>query len=485
MNGWIKNLVLNFREGYEKLSELEKRKVGNLDNLAPPLQVEVVTIKNDVVAMQNHLFIFTHFSDEPDLDIRVHEIDSNEAVEKLQEILKEAKWQKKLPEDSGRHIKDESKNVFATVVEGFFINMLRDMRGKVVNSVFGKPKELPAGVHSKTMLTRDSFVWHGFGEIEKLDVVAIVNKIIEEAKNSAKSQPQPTPVSRPPRIKGFGTYFYPAIWIGKKPEPSFEEKVFESRMPLFPKKVFDAEYKGNKIVVNENGFIAIGIDDKTNALRMLNEIMGAALLFKVPFYAIRESELGDAEIDQAKLTIGSVGLSIYASLRTALFEDEWMLKPKLSYISTETREIQQEQLLEIIKNAEILAKDETVSELLVYLLESYTYFQGSEYNQAFIMEWMIIEKFINFLWMKKLNQMDIRGNRKDKLEDYTADQMIESLNLCGVIDKEYSLLMEMKSKRNKFIHEGKRISKGDAQKGFDIVSSIVVNFCESLGLLKK
>lgn len=46
------------------------------------------------------------------------------------------------------------------------------------------------------------------------------------------------------------------------------------------------------------------------------------------------------------------------------------------------------------------------------------------------------------------------------------------------------MFMDMKNKRNKFIHEGKSISKEDAEKGFKTASSLVENYCRVLELLR-
>ena len=101
------------------------------------------------------------------------------------------------------------------------------------------------------------------------------------------------------------------------------------------------------------------------------------------------------------------------------------------------------------------------------------------------MEWMIIEKFINILWLNLIKEKGITGKRKKKLLGYDADQIIEALNLSGKINSEYELIMNMKNKRNKFIHRGVRIIKEDAEEGFKISSEVASNYLVNLGLLKK
>ncbi|MEK7309315.1 MAG: hypothetical protein AAB038_00675 [Planctomycetota bacterium] len=242
---------------------------------------------------------------------------------------------------------------------------------------------------------------------------------------------------------------------------------------MWPKKSFDIEYRGCKIVVNENGFIAIGVNEKTQALKMLNEIMATALLLNIPFYAVKELELGTAEISPDKSEIGSRSMPMHVSLRTTAFEGEFTPKQRTGYDFNITREISEEQVKETIKQAELFTKNETIAELLIYLLESYSYLQGSEYNQTFIMGWMVIEKFINYLWDKFLEQKstEIIGDRKNKLKNYTADRAVEILSLSGQINfKQYSLIIQMKNKRNRFLHKGEKVLEEDAKTIFKIES---------------
>lgn len=461
MEDWVKSLVLNFREKYENLSEPEKVKVNKLDNLTPPLQVEVIIIKNQQMGIEHQLFIFTHFEDKEDLEIKINgPIESQQSIENLEHILKDKKWRRKLPKGEGYLVRDEAKNEFATIIEEIFVNMLRDLKGNILASAFSKPKEFPPAIRSKTHLTEDSFVWQALEDVRKKEAKEIAIEIIEEAKKSAQVQSQSIlPLS--PGIKGFGTYLYPPIWIGKIPEPSFRKRIFETSMPLFPNKAFDAEYKGHKIIVNENGFIAIEAGDKSQALGMLNEIMATALILNIPFFAIREIDLDEAEINPKDFRISLPGIPV-ASPRAALFEEEWLPKRKYDYIFRKydyvfrkRRELSREKLVKVIKQAEIITENEVMAKFLMHLLESYTHLQTSEYNQSFIMGWITIEKYLLFRWKDFLKEKGMVNKGKKKLKDWTISQILEALNSAGKITGEqYGSFIKMKRKRDKFVHNG-------------------------------
>lgn len=109
---------------------------------------------------------------------------------------------------------------------------------------------------------------------------------------------------------------------------------------------------------------------------------------------------------------------------------------------------------------------------------------NSEYAQAFTMSWITIEKYIFSLWQQYLNQRKISGNRKKKLLDsgrWSVDYILETLSLDGFLKgDEYKLLNILRRMRNKFVHEGKPISRDAAQQcvnfGFDVVKTILADF---------
>ncbi len=476
MHDWMKNLILSFRQEYQKLSESEKNKVSNLDNLIPPLQVEIISIKNQQLGLENHLFIFTHFEDKEDLKITVHDFEFQEAIEKLPGILKDKKWDRKLPVDSKWLAVDKTKKTYAGIIEHYLVNLPTNFKEDIINHVLHKPRKNIAKISLKTYLEKDAFIWQAVGNIKQLDFKEITGKIIEETKKT-KTKPKPHPVLLPQvaRIKGFGTYFYPPIWIGEKPQPSFKEKVFDQKLKSFSKKSFDAEYKGHKIVLNEDGFIAIGIENKKKALRMLNEIMGTALLLNVSSYAIRESELGEVGIDSVKLQIANMTISIDVSPRTSLSVAELIPLTNSRLFTRKAQELSKERLIRIITQAELLTKNEMRADFLTYLVESYTYLQASEANQSFIMSWLIVEQYLSFRWKNFLQKKKIVGKkRKDKLEDWTVGLFLEALNFAKEItNKQYKSLIEMKRKRDKFVHKGQPILEEDAIKCFKLCVSIV------------
>jgi hypothetical protein len=119
-----------------------------------------------------------------------------------------------------------------------------------------------------------------------------------------------------------------------------------------------------------------------------------------------------------------------------------------------------------------------IVEELRLLSEAFTHINDAEYSQSFVMSWSIIERYISELWKKRLDGKDMDGERIGKLlnsAQWSVDYQLEVLNLSGEIaDGEYDIFIEMKSKRNKFIHKGKQIAKEDAERCFNLAKNIVI-----------
>jgi hypothetical protein len=416
--------------------------------------------------------IVTHEKERKDGEITVYgPIPTYEAVDALDSVLKDAKWNKELPRD-GRIVYAHAVK-FHDILEGVFLGIIGDLR----NLPFVKPTK--PYVELKLALTMTSFVWKIRGNVVNLNQIEIISKIMEDAKKQAEaSKVKPQPLIRRPRpakfvgipdIKAFGTYFYPPIWIGKPPGKTFKERALGSF--IHPEKAFDIRYKERVLVVNEDGRIAIGEKDHLKAIRMLNEIMATGLLLGLPFLAARELEVSDSTIDSANLTITSFGMSA-TSLRAQLFFDS---STRVGFINR--IEVEKEKLISLIREAERISQDPDVADFIVFLLEAYTCIQSSEYAQSFMISWVIIERHMFWLWEKFLKEEQIIRGRRDKLTNpayWTLDYVLEALNLCGRLSKEdYEDLMNLKNKRNNAMHEGEMVTHDDAERCFKNAKRIV------------
>jgi hypothetical protein len=465
IEAWLKEFLSEFRKQCGHLSEDEKSRISNLDNFLPPCQMLFLHFKD----ANFQFLIVTHDEKRKDSEITVQEaIPTCEAVDTLENILKDQKWDRELSDEEKRFVVDRTVR-FSDILKDVFLGIVNQLK----DLPFAKPG--PTTVGHKSWLTATSFFWNIRGNIADLDHVEIASKIINEARKQAEAAKteakRPPPAPEKPSIRGSGTYLYPPIWIGQLPGQSFREQALGAF--IFPQKAFDLKYKGKILVVNEDGGIAISEPDVAKATRMFNEIMATGLLLDLPFLAARELEVSDAQIDPSDFTTVSFGIRTI-SLRTQLFCQFAFIRSP-SFI--ERREISKDKLVQLIQQAERNTQDYDIADFLVFLLEAYTYLQSSEYMQSFVMSWVIIERQMFWLWKKFLREEQIGRIRREKMMNpayWTLDFVLQTLNLVGKISREdYQMSMDLKNKRNDIMHLGERVSESEAKKCFEIAKMIV------------
>ncbi|MEM3203859.1 MAG: hypothetical protein QW232_06510, partial [Saccharolobus sp.] len=282
-----------------------------------------------------------------------------------------------------------------------------------------------------------------------LDLGKIVNEIREIT--SMAKPPQIPQQEVPPFLEGFGTYIYPPLWIGEIPRPkSFSEKIIWSSLlwNYSLERVITDNYKKRPIVITRGGYIAIGEKDKTKAQELINEIMSVMLLRGFVVHAVREIDLGQATFMER----GTAAIS-WNPLRTPPFYAERFF-PTAPPIN---RTADEEKIKNTLRLAELLTTDDRIKTLLSLYLETHTYFENTEFKQALMMGWIILEEYyIKDLWLSRISKAATDNNRLSKLGSWNIDHQIEALNLSGELSKEdYNLLMEIKDARNEVVHEGK------------------------------
>ena len=231
------------------------------------------------------------------------------------------------------------------------------------------------------------------------------------------------------------------------------------------------------MIIRSDGFVGIVHDNKKEALDWINIIFGVAYLIKEsPCHVVREIELCEIEVDSKTGDIVTEtdpmnSLRIYQSSTYFGYQHPNELRKR--------KLVNVENIKEIIEIAEQITADKELSNELIFLLEGFTHYTESEYPQAFITAWVIVEKYISYIWSSFIKEKGISKKRKKKLTNsllWHTDHILESLNIAGKIDDQtYETLMNLKSKRNKFVHEGKAIEKEDAEKVLTLAIQILRN----------
>ncbi len=375
---WLRAFILKLRKEAKLLSIEERDELTNLDDFFEPCQILAIQYRG----LAQQFMLVLHNSHRPDLEIDVYIVNAYEAIERIGPILNDPKWDRPFTEEEKTEVW-YARN-YRELIERFLIGIIRT-RSSLLELRPGKP----SGDAKIRMLGRD-FEWLTHN-LETIDPDEAVSKIINEAKERAERKKKAAqsgektvilkiePGEEKEDVNGYGTYFYPPIWVGEYPEYTLQERV--QGRHVFPEKVLDTTYDGKLLIVYNNGYIGIAENDKQTAQNDLNEVMTIGLLLGIPFFAINNYELSEVTFNLEQVDFQIRGLTQRGALSRA-FEpqnvlSEQFIKPFVS--------IQIEGLENIIKATNEITSDPDIKACLPLFIESYTCFHphGPDYYVFF------------------------------------------------------------------------------------------------------
>ncbi len=467
---WYLKYINYFREEYEKLSVDEKKGINNTNNFLNPCQIEIFWVTDP----DYQLIIQSNFNDRPDKEIIVNgPYKPHEFHSKVIAILNDKRWIRNFKQNLPYRYEqfDTIGEKMATEVWKF-IEMSK-------NYPYTSQRRDP---HPLTgMALDDTWTSTRVGNIGDLDHIQEINNIIQKIKQQAKFKQEIIHTSQQPTslandtFDGFGVHLFPPIVIGSLHKRSIEELVYNtSNYQIRNNKAFDMKICNKQIIVNKDGFIFVESNSKENALKILNLIMALGVFYKFPLHAVREYELVMANYDKQNLTVTNMQWNT-ETRRAHLMDD--FFNPMYSGSNVKTN-VKSDTIKEILSNTEKLLVHEKLSEDMRLLNEGLTHFINSEFAPSFIMGWSVIERHYSDLWNTFLYQKNIDHERLSKLNNlgqWTIDYILEVLSLQDKIDENsFDLLMELKRKRNKFYHNGKQVTKEDADRCLKCAMKLVV-----------
>ena len=450
---YLATLMDKFRERLMELSDEERSATSRgLCDFTTPCQSLVIWARDP----EFQIVLFSHLQSFEDKLVKVYgPIENNKLVSEIE---------KKILNDN------LVKAIGREHVENALIYVLRSIRNHFA-PLSTWPKR--GSISLKHRISNSAFLWVVVGNIVNVDMNEVLSRCIQDIKSISKPK-QPARIQERVLLKGYGTYIYPPVWIGEIPKPSFSERL---RGPFLwrysNERVITTTFKDAPLIVTRDGYIAIGVEDKRKALTYLNEIMATLLVIRrIPVFIIRELDLGETEITEHGFTKSWYPLSIRSKLYSPLEE---RYSPEV--LAKERRIIKEEDVAKIIRWSELITTDERLKTLLLLTLETFTHVFNSEYKQALILGWVVLEEFyINELWKEHvLNKVD--KNRKGKLRRWTADSKIEALSIAGIMPSNvYENLRKLKNERNNVVHRGREPSSVSVKLCLELIHKVVKSY---------
>ena len=454
---WYENFLKLFREEFSKLSEDEKEQILRFHNYVSPCQIEVFWLKQP----EWQLLVETHFEDRPDGEITINgPYDSSVFQDRVKDILNHPRW----------HVPVIDENPQTSDSPEYYSDLLAARLHRFVemakNALFSDWEKTRG--YTFILTSKHYTITNFFGNMGDFDHHALIQHMINETKEQldASKKIHSIPKKSTPEIvypKGFATYFFPPIIIGENSKRTVNEifdGVNSTHISTFDKKMFHVIFDNVLVLVEKDGFIGVCINDNLKSLEIMNTMMMVSVLDGLDAHIVREHELSEIEYDPKTHDIHSRSYH-YGPPRNQLFDG---IPDKIS--EYETKHVDEEYIKKIFEKASRIFEDKDLAEDLRTLLEATTHMKDSEFSQAFIMGWKIIEKHISQKWYKKQNT----PNKKIKYPP--IDVMINTLK--DELQDKFSDFTELRKIRNSYMHGKKIITQKETQKCVDISKELVL-----------
>ena len=475
----INDLIREYRNLSEGLTQKGKEESGFI-KFEPPLQAELIWIERRKHDIDFQILVFTHFSEIEDLDIQIHRPlkfkDRENYIQKLDEIVHTDKWAKrkflkfiKISQNEPDELPYSKiyENIISDAKERFFI-FFNDY---VLTDRF----ELPY-IYPGSRVYKDIFYWIIFGNIKHLDIKEHVKNELIKYQQGKEQEKEIDKIIESPRIQkkfeeqkkheinGFGTYFYPPIWIGEYPQQSIEEKLTDQKVGSYVKNIVKTTYKGRTLIIQNDGYLAISESNEATAIDLMNEIMGTALLSDMGVYVIRKSEVGRITIDTRtwKFTFYETPQNSKHQILERERRKRYKSRDKIMRTPVNIEKVEN-----VIKTGEKITINNDIKTYLWLYLEAFTFFYKTVYTQSFLMSWFILEKMLNNRCEKLYKKQNLECYLKDFLDrnNWTPDIMIKAIRIADEIDNnKFFYLIGLKDHRNCILHENIRSNYEEANK---------------------
>lgn len=429
------------------ITKTDKEMAESFRHLWSPQQITVVVLRD--------CYFFVVVKHDPNLSDAINEFKVSSLTE-----FKNIVESKILVDD---YWKKESTLLDLTMIFGLFLDNENNL-----NNYIEKMKlkslihwDLPAkGQKSQRYDGYTAF----YLDITKNKPKQFIAKIRKENKKEIKK--------RPFLMKAFSkeySYLFCAFWY-----PLF---VFENSIPSLGQKfVIQADYKGYKVFLSNLSFIGVlsPIDPplvafQPTACTIMNEIISVANLYGVNGASIEENDLFTLVLSKDLSKQVGIGSPVKPSYH-AYFYEKYREHHYAVYNYVGKREVNRyliEQFKDVLQKAEKIAQNIEIKSYLTLSLDAKSHLLADRFKTAFLLAWIVVEKYLDTQWVRFLCSKNIGGDRLDKLAKsalWTADDELETLNLVSWIpDEQYNQIMRLKRIRNAIVHKERTVVKQEAE----------------------
>jgi len=307
----------------------------------------------------------------------------------------------------------------------------------------------------------------------------VPDEIPDEIKESWKEQESYMKIYRMPFLAG---YIRPPIWIGAPPYHTHPENFYTVPLSTYIKTVKYVEILGRRIILMNDGFLAISINTNLDGkfeyfefeetYKVIDFFLSLLLISKLDghfeIYSTQESEFILMDYIIAKKSFAENHTFKGHSRMMSEWRKEIPSRSQFQSVRTLMHPLHIELVLSRFKT---FVKMEKMRRYLKLLIESYTHLLRMEADQSFIFSWVLVEQYLNHEWELYLEQKKISNKKK---KNYTANMKINLLSQLGIFGEDDTReLSNLRKLRNDFIHKIRLIERKDAKKAFNLALRFV------------
>ncbi len=281
-----------------------------------------------------------------------------------------------------------------------------------------------------------------------------------------------------------GGYIMPPAWFGDVPKPSIEDRLKGKHLSNYIKTIKHEEISGRRIILKNDGYLGISINtnidgkhefkEEEETYKFINFFLGIFLINEIEVYSIHESEFFYTLYLPEKDLIDETHHG-YSRKSRELFDVKHQ-PLELRHFHIKRNIISLSKIETAFRTLKSLIGNNQLFNSLSLLIDSFTHLLKFELNESFILSWVLIEQYLNYVWNYLLDSKNISNKRKEKLNgrEFTAHVKINILALLGILEEEeYRDVNKMRKNRNELMHEIEFINIEDAGSAYKLALTYV------------
>jgi len=283
--------------------------------------------------------------------------------------------------------------------------------------------------------------------------------------------------TNPNAIIGNGAYFFPSITVSEGgTESALEKPIGFCKRKVIVNKLLNDDLR---ILVTEDGFVGPIMDKNKDAVEFLNILFAT---FTTKFHSahyITPIDLAPFGWEDGSDFVEVNRVRTITSIRNNL-ESQRDYDHSFAEWSVLQRQPVSKLLMEkLLDRAYRFYKNPEFKDDMLLIGESWGLSYGEMYTASFLYSWMIIEGFLERLWVEHVNSLSRTTNEKDALKNHhswSVSHYIEVFHFVNKLDDNgYRCLTTLRKIRNSIVHDKKKISRNEAFDCLEVAIYMVYN----------